>query len=171
MASLATIVNRFAGVEVEDAPAAGRGSSMSKPEDCRLRPLPNEDVYLFVKRIDNRAVVRAADPAARRARARSMVMGLLTALMLVAGLAPAAYSRIEGRHISELRQRQAELQSQHKQLELKEADLVNVERLRKIAKEFGFVDPTAGSLEYLEGKNKAEARARVPQEPEQAAGR
>src|SRR5580658_8719800 len=170
MASLATIVNRFAGVEVEDAPAE-RGSSMSKREDCRLRPLPNEDVYLFVKRIDNKAVVRAPDPAAGRARLRSMVMGLLTALMLVAGLAPAAYSRIEGRHISELRQHKADLESREQQLKLKEANLVNVERLRLIAKEFGFVDPTPESLEYLEGKNKAEARARVPEAAGQTAGR
>lgn len=169
MASLATIVNRFAGAQ--EMPAAGRGNAICKPEDCRLRPLPNEDVYLFVKRIDNKAVVRAADPAARRARARSMVLGLLAALMLVAGLAPAAYSRIEGRHISDLQQRQAELQAEHKRLELQEADLVRVDRLRMIAKEFGFVDPTPESLEYLEGKNKAEARARVPQAPGQAASR
>jgi hypothetical protein len=169
MASLATIVNRFAGEQ--DVPTAGSGSAVGQREECRLRALPNEDVYLFVKRIDNRAVVRAADPGARRARARSMVMGLLAALMLVAGLAPAAYSRIEGRHISELRQRQAELQIQQKQLELQEADLVRVERLRTIAKEFGFVDPSPESLEYLDGKNKAEARARVPETTGPAASR
>jgi len=170
MASLATIVNRFSG-----APESGRTMEPEtierRPEDCRLRPLPNEDVYLFVKRIDNRAVVRAADPAARRARARSMVMGLLAALLLVAGLAPAAYSRIEGRHISDLRQRQAELQAEQKRLELQEADLLRVERLRPLAKEFGFVDPTPESLEYLEGKTKAEARARVPEAPDSTASR
>jgi hypothetical protein len=100
-----------------------------------------------------------------------MVMGLFAALMLAAGLAPAAYSRIEGRHISELRQRRVELQSLQKELELQEADLVRVERLRTIAKEFGFVDPSPDSLEYLDGRNKAEARALPPQEPGQAASR
>jgi len=169
MASLATIVNRFAGEQ--EVRMAGRGSPMINREECRLRALPNEDVYLFVKRIDNRAVVRAADPAARKARAKSMVMGLFAALMLVAGLAPAAYSRIEGRYITELQQRQAELLSERKQLDLEEANLVRVDRLRAKAKEFGFVDPTAESLEYLEGKNKAEAQARVPQAPEQTASR
>lgn len=165
MASLATFVSRFAG---EEAGMTGGQTIESRPEDYRLRPLPNEDVYLFVKRIDNRAVVRAADPAARRARARSMVMGLFVALLLVAGLAPAAYSRIEGRRISDLRQRQTELQAEQKRLELQEADLVRVERLRPLAKEFGFEDPTPGSLEYLDGKSKAEARARVPLAPERA---
>ena len=64
MASLATFVNRFVGVgELADAPPA----VWTRTESPRLRPLANEDVYLFVKRIDNSTVVRAIDPAARTA--------------------------------------------------------------------------------------------------------
>ena len=61
MASLATFVNRFVGVrELAAAPPA----VWTRTEAPRLRPIANEDVYLFVKRIDNSTVVRAADPVA-----------------------------------------------------------------------------------------------------------
>ena len=58
MASLATIVRGFVGVreELELMNVAVR----PRTESCRLRPLANEDVYLYVKRIDNTAVVRAS---------------------------------------------------------------------------------------------------------------
>jgi hypothetical protein len=153
-----------------DPPIDGGGPEHRR-DDCRLRAIPNEEVYLYVKRIDNRAVVRAEDPRARRQRARSMVMGLLAALVLVAGLAPAAYSRIEGRRISDLQQQHRDLLYKREELRLAEADLVRVDRLRTIAKEFGFVDPSPDSLEYLDGKTKAEARVLIPQEALPAASR
>ena len=62
MATLATFVNRFVGARelAEVSPAV-----WTRTESPRLRPIANEDVYLFVKRIDNTAVARAADPAAQ----------------------------------------------------------------------------------------------------------
>ncbi len=72
MATLGTFVNRFVGVrDLVDAPPA----VWTRTESPRLRPLANEDVYLFVKRIDNGAVVRVIDPAARRARSNTMATG------------------------------------------------------------------------------------------------
>ena len=60
MASLATYVKGFVGIaELADVPAA----VWAQTESPRLRPIANEDVYLFVKRIDNSTVIRAADPA------------------------------------------------------------------------------------------------------------
>ena len=78
-----------------------------RTESCRLRPLANEDVYLFVKRIDNTAVVRAVDPAARRASFRAVATGFALAMFVIAGLFPAAYNTMEGYHIQQLRQEQA----------------------------------------------------------------
>ena len=93
MASLATFVNRFVGAgELADAPPA----VWTRTDTPRLRPLANEDVYLFVKRIDNTAVVRAADPAARTARGRSMVTGFIAAMLVIAGLVPTAYNTTAG---------------------------------------------------------------------------
>src|SRR5579875_1889878 len=93
MASLATFVHRFVGVRelAEGVPAV-----WTRTESPRLRPIANEDVYLFVKRIDNTAVVRAADPAARRARTRTVATGFIAAMLVIAGLVPAAYNTMAG---------------------------------------------------------------------------
>jgi hypothetical protein len=154
MASLATIVNRF--VFVGQAGVVGREVSRTQVE-CRLRPLPNEDVYLFVKRIDNRAVVRAADPAARKARTGSMLTGFVLATLFIAGLAPMAYNQMEGYHIANLRKEQKQLDAQLNSLDVQEANLLSPERLHKLAEQMGLHDPPPEQIQYTEGKTKSEA--------------
>lgn len=156
MASLATIVNRFVGVEQLAAPA--REISHTRVETCRLRPLPNEDVYLFVKRIDNRDVVRAADPAARKARVGSMLTGFTLATLFIAGLAPMAYNQMEGFHISNLRREQKELKAKLNSLDVQEANLLNQERLKQLAERMGLLDPAPENVQYTDGQAKAQAK-------------
>ncbi len=93
MASLATFVNRFVGVaDLVDAPPA----VWARTESPRLRPIANEDVYLFVKRIDNSTVERAVDVSARRARSHSVLAGFTAAMLVIAGLVPIAYNTLAG---------------------------------------------------------------------------
>ena len=109
MATLATFVNRFVGVrELADVSPA----VWTRTESPRLRPIANEDVYLFVKRIDNTAVVRAADPAASLARSRSMLTGFVAAMLVIAGLVPTAYNTTAGFTLQQLRGEQVQLQQQ-----------------------------------------------------------
>lgn len=159
MASLATIMNRFVFVEQAAAPAR----EVARPRvECRLRPLPNEEVYLFVKRIDNRNVVRAADPAARKARAGSMVTGFGLAILFIALLAPTAYNQMEGYHIANLRKEQKELRAQINSLDVQEANLLSPERLHKLAEQMGLHDPAPEQVQYTEGKTKSEAMVFKP---------
>ena len=61
MATLASVLNRFfirGGERMDHATHELDSSS-------RLRPFANEDIYFYVKRIDNSRVVREADPASR----------------------------------------------------------------------------------------------------------
>lgn len=153
MASLATIVNRFVGVE--QLGGVEREVSHTRVNACRLRPLPNEDVYMFVKRIDNRDVVRAADPAARKARASSMLTGFTLATLFIAGLAPMAYNQMEGFHIASLRKEQKELQAKLNGLDVQEADLLSPERLRKLAERMGLRDPAPEEVQYTKDKSEA----------------
>src|ERR1700710_2999554 len=126
MASLATFVNRFAGVrEFVETPAA----AWTRTESPRLRPLANEDVYLFVKRIDNSNVVRAADPIAKRARSRTVATGFVAALLVIAGLVPAAYNIMAGFTLQSLEGEKNKLQHQKAQLEFAEAKLLNYDHL------------------------------------------
>jgi hypothetical protein len=159
MATLATFVNRFVGVRSFDA--IDHETSHPRVDSCRLRPLPNEDVYLYVKRIDNHAVVRAIDPSAQRARTNSMLTSFGLAVVFIAGLAPAAYNTMEGYHIQSLRKNQVELKKQISALDIQEADLLTPARLKAIAERMGLQDPAPGRLQYLDGKP-SEARNRQP---------
>ncbi len=162
MATLATFVNRFVGVgarELVDVPA----SVWTRTDSPRLRPIANEDVYLFVKRIDNSSVVRAADPTARRARSRTVATGFIAAMLVIAGLVPAAYNTMAGFTLQNLREEQSRLHQQKSQLDLAEAQLLNYDRLEKIAKSLRMVDPDPTQVEVLESsKNRTEARNLMP---------
>jgi cell division protein FtsL len=159
MASLATFVNRFVGAgELADAPPA----VWTRTETPRLRPLANEDVYLFVKRIDNTEVVRAADPAARAARGRSMVTGFIAAMLVIAGLVPTAYNTTAGFTMQHLQTEQTRLREEKAKLDAAEAKLVSMDRLQQLAKTLKMAAPTPLQVETLEGKSKAEARNRMP---------
>ena len=160
MATLATFVHRFVGVrELADAPPA----VWTRTDSPRLRPIANEDVYLFVKRIDNSNVVRAADPIARRARSRTVATGFLAAMLVIAGLVPAAYNTMAGFTLQNLREEQAKLKGQEAQLDLSEANLLNYERLEQLARSLKMVEPDPQQVQFLEGnKPKTEARNVLP---------
>lgn len=159
MASLATIVNRFVGVrELADAPPA----IWTRTEAPRLRPIANEDVYLFIKRIDNTAVARAADPAAMRARTGTVGTGFVAAMLVIAGLLPAAYNTMSGFTIENLKQEQAKLRQEQAVLEVREANLLNVKRLDKLAANLKMAAPAPTQELLVSGKSKAEARNNLP---------
>ncbi|MBV8898337.1 MAG: hypothetical protein JO051_17605 [Acidobacteriaceae bacterium] len=160
MASFATFVNRFVGVsEFADAPPA----VWTRTESPRLRPLPNEDVYLFVKRIDNTTVERAIDPAARRARSHSVLVGFTAAVLVIAGLLPIAYNTLAGFALQTLRQEQEQLKQERTMLDASEASLLSYDRLEKLAVSLKMVDPVPQQVQFLEGKSKStEARNNLP---------
>ncbi|MDQ2712721.1 MAG: hypothetical protein M3Y24_10925 [Acidobacteriota bacterium] len=168
MATLATFVNRFVGARelAEVSPAV-----WTRTESPRLRPIANEDVYLFVKRIDNTAVVRAADPAARTARSRSMVTGFVAAMLVIAGLVPTAYNTTSGFALQHLRQEQAQLRQEKAKLDAGEAKLVSMDRLQQLAKTLKMSEPEPQQVQTLEGNSapKAEARNAMPLPTETAA--
>jgi cell division protein FtsL len=158
MATLATFVNRFVGArELADVSPA----VWTRTESPRLRPIANEDVYLFVKRIDNTAVARAVDPAARTARSRSMMTGFLAAMLVIAGLVPTAYNTTAGFTLQHLRGEQDQLRQQLAKLDAAEAKLVSMDRLQQLAKSLKMAEPAPQQVATLESKT-AKAAARNP---------
>lgn len=160
MATLANIFDRFtgAGTVTENAP---RAVTWETSEEFRLRALPNEDVYMFTKRIDNSRVVRQADPKAH-ARDWRFVGGACTAAVVLIGLLlPGAYSLMAGYQISQLQIENQKLITERARLEVEEARLVSAERLQELAKRQDFIDPAPERTVYLEPKNdKSMAMAR-----------
>jgi hypothetical protein len=170
MASLATFVNRFVGVrDLADVPSA----IWTRTDSPRLRPLANEDVYLFVKRIDNSSVIRAIDPAARRARGNSMATGFAAAMLVIAGLVPTAYNITAGFTLQHLRQEQAQLEQQRAKLETAEAKLLSPDRLRQLAKNLKMAESAPQQMQTLDSttavETGAEARNALPAASETSA--
>ncbi len=160
MASLATIVRGFVGAreELELMNVAVR----PRTESCRLRPLANEDVYLFVKRIDNTAVVRAVDPAARRTSLGVVATGIAMAMFVIAGLFPAAYNTMEGYHIQRLQQEQQQLKQERASINFERAKLLSPDNLNRMAAKLKMIDPAPQQVQFLEGNVKHEARNMLP---------
>jgi hypothetical protein len=166
MSTLATFVNRFMGAtELAEAPSA----VWTRTDVPRLRPIANEDVYLFVKRIDNSSVIRAVDPAAQSARSKSMATGFAAAVLIIAGLVPTAYNVTAGFALQQLRQEQTQLERQRAILLSEEARLVNPDRLRELAKTLKMTEPEPQQVQTLSGMSKidsaAEARISLPFTP------
>ena len=107
-------------------------------------------------------VVRAVDPAARRARSRTVATGFIAAMLVIAGLVPAAYNTIAGFTLQSLTQEQEKLKQQVAQLDLEQAKLLSYDRLKELAQSLRMVDPAPQQVQYLEGKSTAEARNSLP---------
>ena len=148
MATLATIFNRFTSKKADVAiPAA----AVNRPaaDLYRLRTIPNEDIFFFVKTIDNARVVREADPVAPQ-RCWTMIAACGTAaVMLIGLLLPGAYGLLAGYQIQSLREQQHRLVNQRANLELEEAKLVSPARLQELARIQEFIDPAPGHVVYL----------------------
>ena len=156
MASLGTFVNRFVGVrDLAEAPSA----IWTRTESPRLRPLANEDIYLFVKTIDNGNVVRVVDPVARRERSTTMATGFVAALLVIAGLVPTAYNIMAGFTLQQLQADQSKLLEERARLDADEARLVSPERLRALAKKLKMAEPQPQQVQTLEGPHAAERAA------------
>lgn len=152
MATLANIFTRFmeAGAAVETAPETRADHS-----DYRLRALPNEDVYFFVKRIDNSRVVREADPGARAKSWKFLGGACVSAALLIGMLLPSAYGLIASYQMHTLEQEHQRLVTERAALEMEEAKLVGPQRLEELAKQQQFIDPTPERVVYLPSKTDA----------------
>ncbi len=145
MATLANFYSRF--FDRADEKPAGRESLA---QETRVRAFANEDIYFFVKRIDNTGVVREADEKAR-GTCWKLIGSVVTAVVLLVGvLLPGAYSLLAGYQIQSLKAESQRLATEQASLELEEAALVSPQRMEELAKEQQFIDPPAQKVVYLE---------------------
>ena len=151
MATLANIFNRFAAVAMAEG-VTGNARALAD-EGCRLRAVPNEDVYFWVKHIDNARVVRQADPAERVRSWRVVAGGCAAAVLLIGALLPSAFGLLAGYQIDQLRRENARLVTERATLELEEAALLSPARLQDLAAKQRFAEPAADSIVYLAPKD------------------
>jgi hypothetical protein len=115
-----------------------------------LRPLPNDGIYFYSKKIDNSRVVRQADPAARgECWAAVGAAGVL--MMLGASIiAPHVGSVLAGYKLEALKQERQSLVDQKRDLEVKEAGLLSPERLNGLARARSLGSPASDQVIHLD---------------------
>jgi hypothetical protein len=124
------------------------GARMREP----VRPFANEDIYFFVKRIDNSRVVREADPQARQACWKLIGSVAAAVVLLIAVLLPSAYGLLAGYQVQSLRQEGQKLVTEQSSLEVEESRLMSPARMEELAREQQFVDPPSQKVVYLDNR-------------------
>lgn len=157
MATLANIFSRFTVAAVADT---AKSQARTIDASCRLRALPNEDVYFFVKRIDNSRVVLKADPKARVRDNKVVVSGIAAAAIMIATLLPSAYGLIAGYQVNQLQTEHARLLNEKAKLELEEAKLVSPDRLQELAHKLKMEAPSPDRIVHVNGPDAALAMVR-----------
>jgi len=137
MATLATVFGKFMTKTAEQEDAAPR------PLDAHthLRAFANEDIFLFVKHIDNTRVVRIADPDSHRHAWKAIGTMVAAVVLVILVLMPSAYGTLAGYQIERLRLEGEKLAAEHARLEIQESALLSPERMRELARQQEFVDP------------------------------
>jgi hypothetical protein len=148
MATLATVLGKFFENGMNRAGSAARAAEPSTP----VRPFANEDIFFYVKRIDNSRVVRAANPEARDACWKLVGSVVAAAVLLIAVLLPGAYSLLAGYQIQNLRQEARKMANESAALEIREAQLLSPARMQELARMQQFVDPPPQKVVYLDGQ-------------------
>jgi hypothetical protein len=118
-----------------------------------VRAFANEDIYFFVKRIDNSRVVRQADPRAGGVCWKMIGSVGAAALLLIGVLLPSAYGLLAGYQIQSLRSEARRLSGEQASLELQEAKLVSPARMEELARQQQFIDPEPEKVVYLDSKD------------------
>ena len=151
MATLATVCSRFfTGETVRSATSSGthRGARA-----VPVRAFANEDIYFFVKRIDNSRVVRQTDPQAGGVCWKMIGSVGAAALLLIGVLLPSAYGLLAGYQIQSLRGEAQRLAGEQASLELQEAKLVSPARMEQLARQQQFIDPEPEKVVHLDSKD------------------
>lgn len=142
---MATLVTEVRGSEA----AAGVWAEVQAGDAFRLPLLPWEDVYLHVKRIDNRRLVRAADPAAWRLCWRAIRSAVLALVALVIILLPGVLNRMEAHKVAVLEKTNHGLVQEKAQLALNEAAALSPARLAAWAASLELLDPAPDQVRTL----------------------
>jgi cell division protein FtsL len=149
MATLATILDRFTAAN--DAAGNARTRVLGNEDPFEVPAFPNEDVYLYVKHIDNSRVLREADPAERQICWRLIGSSFAFAVLVIGLLLPSMNRLMAGYKLEALRQERQRLELDRASLELQETKLLSPARLEQLARMQRFVDPAPEAVVYLDG--------------------
>lgn len=142
MTGLGALLDWFAAGK-ELAAAEGRRGL----QDARLRALPREDIFLYVKPIDNSRVKCVEARSEWLSSAAAAVCVVLLALSFIIALAPSSIIRLCNHRMEELTQEEGMLVNRLRVLRAEEAELLSPAKLQEYAGE-RFVTPSPKEMVY-----------------------
>lgn len=140
-----------APARAESQPVQTASALMADP--YTLRPLPNEELFLYVKRFNNTGVVRQHDPQTGRVAWKTIGGSCIAATLLVGLLLPGAYRLLAGYQLDRLKQAREQSIKELKTLEYEEARHINMERMLELAKSKEFAPPSTEQVQFLQPKD------------------
>ncbi len=131
--------------------AAGREAAAESERslacDARLRALPREEIFLYVKPIDNTHVRCVARRSEWMSGATTAAVFLVAALCIIAAIFPSTTTMAICHRIEALNEEKALLVNELRRLRSDEASLRSAERLEQYAGE-RFIAPPAKAMVY-----------------------
>jgi hypothetical protein len=149
MASLANIARLFFSSTSGTAHAPAEAGRSAAGRQYAVRALPNEDIYFFVKKVDNTRVVREVDPKQRVSCWKTIGGASTAAVLLICLLLPSVYNLLAGYQLNELHRERQRLLARKAALVVREAELLSPERLERLARMQHFIDPEPGKVIVL----------------------
>jgi len=149
MATLATWFRRA------EAVAEPRETGLRK-NPYALRALPYEDLYFYRKSIDNSRLVRQHDPHEGSECWSTIGALCVVTIIVITTLAPSVAGLLAGYQIHELETEHARLLNEQRVLEAREAEMLNPQRLERLAVDLKLQVPDRGQVVHL---NQASAGA------------
>lgn len=140
----------FSASETTETRAQYQPRVMEAVDPYKLRALPNDDVYFFVKRIDNSRVVRQADPSSKGQCMSAIGATCVLAVLAGSVMAPKLGSVLAGYKIQQLKQEKATLYEEKRALEVEEATLMSPARLDELARKQKLDRPISGQVLHLQ---------------------
>ena len=127
------------------ARVAERNAELMTQQPMRRRGARTPEIF-FPRNYDNSRLVKAADPLrVRQMRIFSGAVSVLFLLVMVYGLQH--FSAIEGGYrIESEKQTLNQLREENRQLKLSEAQLTEPDRIDKMARELGLMEPQPGQV-------------------------
>ena len=120
-----------------------------------MRPLPFDDVFFYLKKVDNGRLVKQPDPRSSGACWTTIGAACLLLCALTSVAVPAVMDRMRGYRLEALRQEECRLLDESRLLDLDEAYLLSPARLERQAEGRNLRRPSPGQVIHLDGKNDA----------------
>jgi hypothetical protein len=124
-----------------------------------VRAFANDDIFFYVKRIDNSRVVRQIDPKMAGACWKTIATAGAAAVLVIGILLPGAYGLLAGYRIQALTDEAKHLRAEQSSLEVEAATVMSPAHMEELAREQLFIDPAPQKVVYLDSRKDGSAVA------------